>query len=246
MSIKLAFTSVDRCVPFVVRELKPSQLPLGFYKVLMTVAMMVNPKIISYIQQNIVPQYSCFDKAHNLEHVNKVIQNSLFIAADYDVDIDKVYVVAAYHDVGLSQGRKNHEKTSAVILMTDLKLREWFSENELFLMSEAVEDHRASNDCEPRSIYGKIVSEADRDIEYMTILKRTIQYSLENYSEYNIEQHYSCTYEHIQNKYGEGGYLKLWLDTEINRRNLQELRKMITSHERLRTDFEIIFAECLK
>lgn len=208
--------------------------------------MPVNPEITSYIQQTIIPQYSCFDKAHNLEHVNKVIQNSLSIATDYDVDINKVYVVAAYHDLGLRQGRENHEKTSAVLLMADLKLKEWFSESELTLMSEAVEDHRASNDYEPRGIYGKIVSEADRDIEYLTIFKRTIQYGLKNYPDYNIEQHFSRTYEHIQDKYGENGYLKLWLDTEINRHNLQELRIMLTSQEKFRADFEKIFAECSK
>ena len=208
--------------------------------------MAVNPEIMNYIQENIIPQYSCFDKAHDLEHINKVIENSLSIAIDYNVDINKIYVVAAYHDLGLSQGRENHEKTSADFLMADLKLKELFSKNELILMAEAIEDHRASNNYEPRSIYGKIISEADRDIEYLTILKRTIQYSLKNYSNYDFEEHFNRTYEHIQNKYGYGGYLKLWLDTELNRHKLQELRNMIALREKFRIDFENIFDECTK
>ena len=138
--------------------------------------MQINPEIMTYIQHNIVPQYSYCDKAHNLEHINKVIQNSLAIAPDYDIDMNMLYVIAAYHDVGLSQGRENHERTSAAFLLADSKLKQWFSKDELRLMAEAVEDHRASNDYEPRSIYGRIILEADRDVEYITILTRTIQY----------------------------------------------------------------------
>lgn len=207
---------------------------------------MINQEVLSYIQQNIIPKYLAFDNAHNLGHVNKVIQSSLKIASAYDVDITKVYVIAAYHDVGLSQGRENHEKTSASFLLSDTKLNEWFSKNELLLMAEAVEDHRASNDYEPRSIYGKIVSEADRDIEYATILTRTIQFGLKNFPDYNFERHFIRTFQHIKNKYGENGYLKLWLNTEMNQEGLKEIRRMISSKERLRNDFEKIFYECNK
>ena len=206
--------------------------------------MEINAAIKSYVELNIIPIYRTFDKAHNLEHIGKVIANSLAIACDYEVDINKVYVIAAYHDIGLSQGREYHEKTSAAFLLSDTKLKEWFSDNDLVMMSQAVEDHRASNDYEPRSIYGKIISEADRDIEYLTILRRTIQYSLKNYPSYNIEQHFIRTYEHIRDKYGEGGYLKLWLNTELSRKNLQTLRDMSLSTETLRPDFEKIFKEC--
>ncbi len=45
-------------------------------------------------------------------------------------------------------------------------------------MREAVEDHRASTDHEPRSLYGKIVAEADRIIDPDTTLRRTVQYGL--------------------------------------------------------------------
>jgi len=208
--------------------------------------MEVNSNILDYIQQQIIPKYAAFDKAHNLEHVSKVIQNSLDIAADYDVDMDKVYVIAAYHDIGLSQGREDHEKNSAIILASDPALNQWFSKADMALMAEAIEDHRASNNYEPRSIYGKIVSEADRDIEYRVILTRTIQYSLKNYPDYDFEQHFNRTYQHLKDKYGEEGYLKLWLNTEQNQYNLKKLRDRITAKEKLKTDFEIIFKECIE
>lgn len=206
--------------------------------------MEINPEIKSYVEKNIIPMYLDFDDAHNLAHVNKVIDNSLEIIKDYDVDINKVYVIAAYHDVGLSQGRANHEKTSVAFLLADINIKKWFSEDELVLMAQAVEDHRASNDYEPRSIYGKIVSEADRDIEYLTILRRTIQYSLNNYPSYSKEEHFERTYKHINDKYGEGGYMKLWLNTEYNQRNLKKLRAMSLTRDTLKPDFEKIFDEC--
>lgn len=43
-------------------------------------------------------------------------------------------------------------------------------------MSEAIEDHRASLEYIPRSIYGKIISSADRNTSIEDILKRTYEY----------------------------------------------------------------------
>lgn len=206
--------------------------------------MKINEEIREYVQQKIIPQYAHFDGAHNLEHVHKVINNSMDIAKDYDVDLDKVYIIAAYHDIGLGKGRENHEKNSSAYLLADRQLKAWFTQDELLLMAEAVEDHRASNDDEPRSLYGKIVSEADRDIEYTTILKRTIQYSLKHYPDFDADQHFARTYEHIRDKYGEGGYLKLWLNTDLNARNLKELREKAASKDTLRHDFDLLFEEC--
>lgn len=206
--------------------------------------MSVSHEILLYMQNNIIPAYASFDKAHDLQHVDRVIQNSLSIALSYEINLNMVYVIAAYHDIGLKNGRDNHEKSSAVFLLSDTKLRDWFSEEEITTMAEAVEDHRASSDYEPRSIYGKIISEADRDIEYVTILTRCIQYGLKNYPQYDIEQHFTRIYEHIKDKYGENGYLKLWLNTEKNEKQLKEIRKILRSKDRIRADFKRIYDAC--
>jgi len=199
--------------------------------------MTVSKKIISYVEANIIPKYQYFDKAHDISHVEKVIKNSMLIAADYDVDASMVYVIAAYHDVGLSEGRDDHEMRSSKILLEDNNLRKWFSSNELGIMAQAIEDHRASNDYKPRSIYGNIVAEADRDIDYISVLTRIAQYSLGFFPEYTEEQHFDRSYMHLIEKYGDYGYIKLWLDTEQNRKNLEELRKKMTSKEKLKKDF---------
>ena len=207
---------------------------------------MINLDIEKYIQANILPKYNSFDKGHLIDHAETVISNSLKIAVEYNVNIDMVYVIAAYHDTGLALGRKDHEKNSALALLADCKLQKWFSSEELAIMAEAVEDHRASNNYEPRSIYGKIISEADRNIDYITILTRTIHYSISNYPNYTAEQHYRRSIEHIKEKYCDGGYLTLWLDTELNKSKLAELRNAVADEARFNADFAALFEECKK
>lgn len=108
-----------------------------------------------YIEINILPQYATFDKAHRLNHAEKVIEESMKLAQYYEVEPAMVYTIAAYHDLGLCEGREFHHLISGKILAADEKLRKWFSEAQLQTMKEAVEDHRASNKQAPRSMYGK-------------------------------------------------------------------------------------------
>ena len=131
-----------------------------------------------YIEINILPQYATFDKAHRLNHAEKVIEESMKLAQYYEVEPAMVYTIAAYHDLGLCEGREFHHLISGNILAADEKLRKWFSEAQLQTMKEAVEDHRASNKQAPRSMYGKIVAEADRIINPEVSLRRAIQYGL--------------------------------------------------------------------
>ena len=128
-------------------------------------------------------------------------------------------------------------------MRSDKRLREWFTEEEMEVMAQAVEDHRASNDHAPRSIYGRIVAEADRLIEPMQILRRTVQYGLSHYPELSKEQHYLRYCEHLQEKYAEGGYLKLWIPESENASQLKALRCIIDDEVQRRAAFERIYME---
>ena len=207
--------------------------------------MNIRPQINAYIAAKILPLYEHFDKGHGSGHARTVLRNSLEIVEEIAVEVDRemVYVIAAYHDIGLKFGRENHEKNSAIELLRDEKLREWFTAEQLATMAEAVEDHRASNSREPRSIYGKIVSEADRDIDYLTILTRTAQYSTANFPELSPEQHFARSMEHFRAKYARGGYLRLWLETRRNREKLNEMQEILDDEERVREDFLRILTE---
>jgi Predicted HD superfamily hydrolase len=194
-----------------------------------------------YVEEHIIPLYDHFDKAHQRDHVYMVIRQSLDLAAHMEVDRDMVYAIAAYHDIGLCEGRELHHEVSARMLLADTELRKWFSESQLQTMAEAVEDHRASSDHAPRSLYGRIVSEADRFIDPDTIIRRTVQYGLEHYPELDKEGHYQRTLQHLHEKYGRSGYLHLWFENSPNADRLEKLRQMMEDEALLRQKFEEYF-----
>ena len=181
----------------------------------------------NYIEEKILPEYEGYEESHGPKHVQTVIRNSLDLSKDLDVDIDMVYTIAAYHDIGLRYGRDDHEISSGRWLQEDRKLRNWFTEEEILTMKEAVEDHRASRKEEPRSIYGCIVAEADRDIIPDRIISRCVQYETAHNPEDGEEEVLDKIVCHICDKYGENGYLKLWLPWRKNREGLDILRKWI-------------------
>ena len=164
-----------------------------------------------YIESEILPRYEGYDSAHRLDHLGAVIRCSADLARGYDVDADMVYTIAAYHDLGVCEGREFHHLSSARMMREDKKLRQWFSEEQIEVMAQAVEDHRASAKSAPRSVYGRIVAEADRQIDADTIVRRTIEYGLDNYPELDRQGQFNRFKEHIEEKYARGGYLKIWI-----------------------------------
>ena len=193
----------------------------------------MNPALKNYIETEILPRYELFDAAHQRDNAEMVIRQSLALAQHYDVDDDMVYAIAAYHDTGLAVDRKTHHWESGRIIREDRRLREWFTPEQIETMAQAAEDHRASSDHEPRSIYGKIVAEADRLIDIDTILTRTIQYGFAHYPEMSREEHIQRAIDHLHEKYAEGGYLKLWIPESPNAARLRELWALIRRDDEL-------------
>lgn len=199
--------------------------------------------LVEFVETNILPRYTEFDKAHNLGHVVRVIKRSLDLARKTGADINMVYVIAAYHDVGMSGPRAVHHITGGKILAADLRLKRWFSDEQIKIMKEAVEDHRASASHAPRSIYGKIIAEADRDLDPEVVFRRTVQFGLSNYPDKDKEQHWLRFREHMNNKYSVNGYIKLWIPGSENEEKLKEVRSYITNPSALRDIFERLYAE---
>lgn len=202
---------------------------------------MVNPTIIAYIKQEILPRYDHFDAAHQRNHADEVIERSLDLAKHYDVDKNMVYAIAAYHDTGLCEGRDTHHLVSGHIIREDKKLRDWFDEDQIETMAQAAEDHRASSGHEPRSIYGKIVAEADRLITPEKVIRRTIQFTQDHFPNYDKEQQYQRFREHLLEKYSDTGYLRLWIPESDNATRLEELRIIIRDEEKMRKAFDQTF-----
>ena len=187
--------------------------------------------------------YDVFDGGHKRDHAETVIRESIKLARAYNADETMAYVIAAYHDLGLKFDREHHHIHSGEILMADETLRQWFTPDQLLTMRDAVEDHRASSKNPPRTIYGAIVAEADRQIDPLTVIHRTMAYSQKLLPETDFkasagqdyfEALFQRSLDHLHEKYAEGGYLHLWLNSERNLQGLAELRALIRNEKKLR------------
>ena len=199
--------------------------------------------LVKYIENEVIPKYAAFDKAHREDHARAVIERALAMGRNYDINQDMLYAAAACHDLGLAVDRKTHHLESGKIIRADERLREWFTDEQLEVIAQAAEDHRASATTPPRSIYGALVAEADRMIVPETIIRRTIQFGLSHYPELDKEGHWERTLEHLHEKYAEGGYLHLLIPGSPNEKPLAELRAIIKDTEHLRKLFETIYTE---
>ena len=188
-----------------------------------------------YIFNEIVPKYSSFDTAHKEDHALTVISQAMNLLEKMPEDVRNVqeineemlFTAAACHDLGLVNGRERHHLDSGTIIRSDARLREWFTQEQIETIAQAAEDHRASGKSEPRSLYGMLVAEADRVIDGETIIRRTIQFGFTNYPGLDREGHIRRAIDHLREKYGRGGYLKLWIPWSDNAARLSALQDII-------------------
>jgi len=199
-------------------------------------------EIREFVERDIVPRYDAFDAGHDRNHVMTVINQSMNLAKHYpEVDRCLLLIAAAYHDLGLVNGRQRHHIDSACIIREDERLRQWFNDQEIDIIADAAEDHRASSSHEPRTIYGRIVAEADRIIDSETIVRRALQYGLKHEPDLDREGQYQRLMEHMREKYDYGGYLKLWIPESDNARNLEEFRRILADEKTFRNLFDTIY-----
>ena len=205
----------------------------------------VSLDLMDFIEKHILPRYSAFDKSHDLKHVMRVINRSIRLAKNIGADVNMCYTIAAYHDLGLEGPRAIHHITGGKILSADLRLRKWFSESQIITMKEAVEDHRASASHAPRSIYGKIVAEADRDLDPDLVFRRIVEFGIDHYPEKSKDEHWKRFVGHLDNKYSVNGYIKLWIPGSENEDNLRKIRNIYADKNKLRSLFDRIYDEIM-
>lgn len=203
----------------------------------------IREDITRYVFEYIIPQYADFDSAHREDHALTVIGQAMELldrmpgwiethpeeagAWDINVNREMLFIAAACHDLGLVGGRDRHHIDSGTIIRSNQKLREWFTPEQIETIAQAAEDHRASGTSAPRSIYGMLVAEADRVIVSETIIRRTIQYGFNHYPTLDREGHIERAVGHLKEKYGRGGYLKLWIPWSDNAAQLSVLQDII-------------------
>lgn len=197
----------------------------------------INTPLRHYIEQSILPRYKSFDAAHNENHIRQVIHDALLLSQKTNARTDMIFTIAAYHDIGIPEGRATHHITSARILAKDTTLQQWFSPSEIQTMCEAIEDHRASASTPPRCIYGCIVADADRDLEPNSIFQRTYIFEKTHHPQLSLQKQWENFYTHLKEKYGHTGYLKLYLNHPHNQHRRQHIANLIDNKSLLKKIF---------
>lgn len=187
---------------------------------------MVNEELKQYIEENIFPIYEKNDKGHQIDHIEYVIHRSFFLCKGLKINPNMLFTAAAYHDIGHHIDAKRHELISAQILLEDKNLKKFFNEEQLSIMKEAIEDHRASLKRIPRNIYGKIVSSADRNTDVDASLRRIYFYNIKNFPKRSEEEVLEECYRYAVQKFGKNGYAKFFLEDKAYENYLKELQSL--------------------
>ncbi len=188
---------------------------------------MDNEQLIKYIEINVFPIYDKNDKAHDISHINYVIKRSFELNHELNLNSNMIYAAAAYHDIGHHVDAKNHEMVSAQMFFKDEAVKDFFTPQELVIIKEAIEDHRASLKSEPRSIYGKLLSSADRNIDVDMAVKRTYLYGLKHFPNLTLDQQIERSYKHITEKFGIDGYAKMYIQDEAYKNYLRLVSELL-------------------
>ena len=187
--------------------------------------MKINDKLKEYIEENIFPVYEKNEPAHNIDHIKYVIGRSFKFADTIpNINYDMVYTIASYHDIGHHINPKTHELVSAEIMYNDDKLKAFFTDEERQIIKEAIEDHR--------TIYGKIVSSADRNNTVETCLQRSYCYNKKLHPEYDDEQIFEDCHFHLNDKFGENGYAKFFFKDEEYEKFLTDIRTLLSDKDK--------------
>lgn len=198
-------------------------------------------ELIKYIEQIVNYHYNLNDKGHEVEHAKYVINRSFEFAYQVEsINLEMVYVIAAYHDVAHHIDAKNHETISAKMLMEDKKLKDFFTDEQIKIMSEAVEDHRSSMETEPRSIYGKIVSSADRNTSVEVTLKRCYSYNRRHFSELKESEIIEECRKFLLKKFGINGYArsKMFFDDKEYKKYLDDITDLALDSDKFAVEIK--------
>lgn len=197
--------------------------------------MSINNELFFYLENNILPQYEDDNSGHGTDHIRYVIKRCLSFSEQFDdIDINMLYTAAVYHDIAHKIDKKNHETLSAQFFLNDNIVKDFFTEDEITVIKEAIEDHRASADHSPRSIYGKILSTADRSTDTDEFLRRTHAYTLKHCPNLTEDEILQRGITHAREKYGSDGYAKSYLSDPEYDKFTKEIRWLLSDEAMFR------------
>lgn len=193
----------------------------------------VRQDLKDYVEKNIFPQYEPNDKAHGIVHIIEVIRRSFALNDTFKLGLDDnmIYAIAACHDLGKYEDHTIHEKIAAKRFINDENMKKFFSDDERTTIKEAIEDHRSSKEDEPRSIYGKLISSADRNTRIEIVFIRSFFVAKERTPEANIEDYLDFTIKRLSKKYDEENPENMFFEDETYKVFIADMRALLKKEE---------------
>ncbi len=197
----------------------------------------INKQLKQYIEENILPQYDLNNiGGHGIDHIKTVMIRCFEIIEEFKLDINKdmIYTIAAFHDIGYKKDPDKHEEVSSEMFKNDHNIAKFFNQEQIDIMAEAIVDHRASLEYEARSIYGKIVSSADRETSVENMLERSFLYQADKHQAENpsVRQIIEYSYKKLSSKYGKGGYAKMYYPDKKYTDYLETMQSLLEDEEK--------------
>lgn len=201
----------------------------------------VNPELKKYIEENVFPQYEQNDKAHGIVHILEVIRRAFALNDTFKLGLNHnmIYAIAACHDLGKYEDHTIHEKIAAKRFIEDANMSKFFSDEERIIIKEAIEDHRSSKEDEPRSVYGKLISSADRNTRIEIVFIRSFFVAKERMPEENIEDYLDYTIKRLAKKYSEDNPENMFFEDKTYRVFLEDMRDLLKRED----EFKRLYCE---
>lgn len=86
-------------------------------------------------------------------------------------------------------------------------------------------------------------TDSGKMIDSGTIIRRTLQYGMSRYPELSPQEQIDRALDHLYDKYGPGGYLKLWIPWSDNASRLECLRMLLDDRAAARKEVERLYHE---
>lgn len=193
----------------------------------------VREDLKSYIEECIFPKYEPNDKAHGIIHIREVIRRSFALNDTMKLHLDKnmIYAISACHDLGKYINSDIHEKLAADIFIKDENMKKYFTDEQRNIIKDAIEDHRSSKEDNPRTIYGKLISSADRNTRIEIVFIRSFFVAKAKMPEENIENYLDYTFKRLSKRYSMENPENMFLEDNIYKTFLNDMRNLLKDEQ---------------
>ncbi len=193
----------------------------------------VREDLKSYIEECIFPKYEPNDKAHGIIHIREVIRRSFALNDTMKLHLDKnmIYAISACHDLGKYINSDIHEKLAANVFIKDENMKKYFTDEQRNIIKDAIEDHRSSKEDNPRTIYGKLISSADRNTRIEIVFIRSFFVAKAKMPEENIENYLDYTFKRLSKRYSIENPENMFLEDNIYKTFLNDMRNLLKDEQ---------------